>query len=245
MRQRSRSQTTERGRGRRARASRSTNRDTARGRILETSKQLFAQYGFDGVTVRDICREAGANLALVNYHFGDKLGLYLEVVNDAIVKISAFNSLTMDAPEGSSAEQRLEHFVRTLLRLVFEERAAKESWIHKLMQHEISRPTAAAERILQVAIAPRVRYLSSVVAELLDCPVKDPRVVQCVSSVHGLCVIYLRYVQLPDAFRQMLPEQMVPQPMDAQAAADHVLAFSMAGIREIKRRKTRRGKPPA
>jgi len=233
----------ERRRGERVRRPRGTSRDTARGRILETSKQLFAQYGFDGVTVRDICREAGANLALVNYHFGDKLGLYLEVVNDAIIKIGAFNALTMDAPEGSDAEQRLEHFVRTLLRLVFEERAAKESWIHKLMQHEISRPTAAAERILQVAIAPRVRYLSSVVAELLDCPVKDPRVSQCVSSVHGLCVIYLRFVQLPDAFRRMMPELMVPQPMDAEAAADHVLAFSMAGIREIKERRRRTRKP--
>jgi TetR/AcrR family transcriptional regulator, regulator of cefoperazone and chloramphenicol sensitivity len=215
-------------------------RDTARSRILETAKQLFAQRGLEGVTVRDICREAKANLALVNYHFGDKLGLYLEVVNEAIVKISAFNALTMDAPEGAGAEQRLEHFIRTMIRLVFDERGAKEVWIHKLMQHEISRPTPAAERILQVAIAPRVRYLSSVVAELLDCPIKDPRVLQCVSSVHGLCLIYLRYVQLPDSFKQILPEVVVPRPLDAQAAADHVVAFSMAGIREM--RGVKRGK---
>jgi len=225
------------------RAERRSGADNARGRILETSKRLFAEQGFEGVTVRDICREADANLALVNYHFGDKLGLYLEVVNDAVVKISAFNSLTMDAPAGSSAEERLEYFIRTLLRLVFDEHAAKETWIHKLIQHEMTRPTAAADQILQIAIAPRIRYLSGIVAELLDCPIKDPRVLQCVSSVHGLCLIYLRYVQLPEAFRQKMPELMVPRPHSPDAAADHVIAFSMAGIREIRGRGSRKPRP--
>jgi len=55
-----------------------------RARLLDAARRLFAERGFEDVTVREICREAGANLALVNYYFGDKLGLYLEVVNQAI-----------------------------------------------------------------------------------------------------------------------------------------------------------------
>ena len=55
-----------------------------RDRLLKASEQLFAARGFRDVTVRDICRAARANVAAVNYHFGDKLGLYREVLQVAI-----------------------------------------------------------------------------------------------------------------------------------------------------------------
>ncbi|MGZ4032728.1 MAG: TetR family transcriptional regulator [Tumebacillaceae bacterium] len=41
-------------------------------RILRAAKKLFAIHGFDGTSVRQICEEAGANVALVSYHFGGK-----------------------------------------------------------------------------------------------------------------------------------------------------------------------------
>ena len=41
-------------------------------RILLAAKKLFAKQGFDGTSVRQICEEAGANVALVSYYFGGK-----------------------------------------------------------------------------------------------------------------------------------------------------------------------------
>ncbi len=55
-----------------------------RERLLRTGARLFAERGFKQVTVRDICRAARANVAAVNYHFGNKLGLYREVLQVAI-----------------------------------------------------------------------------------------------------------------------------------------------------------------
>ena len=55
-----------------------------RERLLQVAKQLFADRGFRNVTVREICRDAHANVAAVNYHFGDKLGLYRAVLQSAI-----------------------------------------------------------------------------------------------------------------------------------------------------------------
>ena len=52
-------------------------------RLLEVAARLFAARGFKDVTIREICRSARANVAAVNYHFGDKLGLYREVLNKA------------------------------------------------------------------------------------------------------------------------------------------------------------------
>lgn len=204
-----------------------------RARLLEAARRLFAERGFEDVTVREICREAGANLALVNYYFGDKLGLYLELVNEAIASVRAFNTLAMTAPPGSSAEERLRVFVRGLLYRVFELRG-KDTWVHRLIQHELSRPTEAATRILQEAMAPRIRYLAEIASELLSCPKKDPRVMHCVASVHGLCLVYSRIV-LADRFKAVMPDLASDGPLDVDDAVAHVVAFSLAGIRAMRR----------
>src|SRR6516225_8210096 len=60
-----------------------------RERVLKAAAQLFADRGFKKVTVRDICRAARANVAAVNYHFGDKGGLYREVLQLAIETMRA------------------------------------------------------------------------------------------------------------------------------------------------------------
>lgn len=44
--------------------------------ILAVANELFARQGFDGVSIRDIAQEADVNVASVNYHFKNKLGLF-------------------------------------------------------------------------------------------------------------------------------------------------------------------------
>ena len=223
----------------RRRPERRLTRDVAatRERLLDAARSLFAEHGFEDVTVRDICRDAGANLALVSYYFGDKHGLYLAIVNDAIASVREFNTGAMNAPDGSSAEQRLRHFVRALLTRMFELRG-EQGWVHRLIQHELNRPTDAATRIMEEAIAPRLRYLAGVVTELLKCRPNDPRVMPCVASVHGLCLVYSRMAIAPERFRALVPE-LVPEVspkalLTLDAAAAHVTAFSLAGIRAMR-----------
>ena len=57
----------------------SKGRTATRAAILEAAKKLFAEKGFGAATVRDICTEAGANIALVSRYFGSKSELYAEV----------------------------------------------------------------------------------------------------------------------------------------------------------------------
>ncbi len=59
-------------------------------RILDAAEALFAQYGYDGVTLRQITKQAGVDVALANYHFGPKRDLFnavlerrADVVNNA------------------------------------------------------------------------------------------------------------------------------------------------------------------
>src|ERR1700740_2882602 len=48
-------------------------------RILDAPERLFARHGFYGVSIRDITRAAGVDVALVNYHFGNKRALFAAV----------------------------------------------------------------------------------------------------------------------------------------------------------------------
>ncbi|WP_240420707.1 TetR/AcrR family transcriptional regulator [Paenibacillus periandrae] len=48
------------------------NQQDAKLRILLTAKELFAKQGFDGTSVRQICKEAGTNLGMISYYFGGK-----------------------------------------------------------------------------------------------------------------------------------------------------------------------------
>ncbi len=61
-------------------------------RILLAAKKLFAKQGFEKTTVRQICEEAGANVALVSYYFGGKENMFAALFesflpNDQIASI--------------------------------------------------------------------------------------------------------------------------------------------------------------
>jgi len=56
---------------------------TTRERLLQAATRLFADNGYQGASVRDICNLAGANPGAVSYHFGGKRQLYRSVLRRA------------------------------------------------------------------------------------------------------------------------------------------------------------------
>ncbi len=65
--------------------------------ILDAAEVLFAEYGYDGTSLRDLTQEAGVNLAAVNYHFGGKEQLAAAVLARRIGPINEERHRRLDA----------------------------------------------------------------------------------------------------------------------------------------------------
>lgn len=59
-----------------------------RDEILDTAEILFAEHGFEAVSVREISKAADINIAMISYYFGSKEKLYEEVVNRKLISLS-------------------------------------------------------------------------------------------------------------------------------------------------------------
>jgi AcrR family transcriptional regulator len=196
-----------------------------RRRLLEIAAQLFAARGFRRVTVREICRDAHANVAAVNYHFGGKLGLYREVLSTAILTMRSTTDAARAAGKGRSAEFKLRAYVRVFLQRVV--RTAGDNWIHQLMMREMADPTPALDLVAERVIRPRLEYLAATVAEILHRDPDDEAVKRCVLSiqaqVHAAMPSYMA--------KRLLPDLHDPAALDQ--LAEHIAQFSLGGIHTV------------
>ncbi len=204
---------------------------SSRARILTAAERLFAEHGFRRVTVRDISRAARVNLAAVNYHFGDKLGLYQEIVRSAIAAMRATTEEARRAGQGLAAEERLGRYVAAIVGRLL---AGGTGPVQKLIHRELNDPTPALDELVRQGVRPRIAYLSTLVAQIIGCAASDARVRRCVFSIHSQTL-----GAMPNPIARRLGFD--PRPADAAAIAQHITRFSLAGIRGLGHRRGRLG----
>jgi AcrR family transcriptional regulator len=206
---------------------RASNDTATRQRLIEVAGEVFADQGFRSATIRDICGRAGANVAAVNYHFGDKEQLYLDVLEHA-----HRTSLTRYPPDlgttpDSSAEERLRAFVRSFLLRLLDD--GIPAWLGKLMAREMVEPTPALDGLVERVMRPLFSRLVGIVTDLAG-PNADPeRIRLCAQSVVGQCIFY-RHAQ--ECLRRLGPDAVCGRDK-LEAIADHVTRFSLAAIRDL------------
>lgn len=97
-------------RRRRSEVGRSDN-EVTRGRLLAAAREEFARVGLMGARVDVIARRAEVNKQLIYYHFGDKDGLYLAVLEAAYLDIrTRERELDLESQNTEEAMRRLVSF---------------------------------------------------------------------------------------------------------------------------------------
>ncbi len=202
----------------------STTDEDTRTRLLNAAGPVFADKGFQGATVREICQMADVNLASVNYHFGDKQRLYIEAVKRAH-QLRTKRVPLPQWPDGTPAETKLRDFVRTLLtRMIASEEAP---WQHRLMMQEILHPTQACREMVEDYIRPEFQMLLGILNDLLPESVSTARRQQFAFSVVGQCLFY----KIGGPVAQMLVSQAeFTQSYQPRQLADHIADVCLAAL---------------
>ncbi len=205
-----------------------TETDTTRERITTAAGEIFAERGFDGTTVRDICQRAGANIAAVNYYFGDKQRLYVE----AVCQAHRWRMEQFPLPpwgDDTNPEKKLADFIGTFVRRVRSGPGA--TWHSKLMMREMANPTAACAELVQSSIRPQFEILLQILRELTPAAAPHEELRLIAFSIVGQCLFY----HFADPVIRNLLTADEYASFDMDRLSKHITGFSLAAIKSLSR----------
>ena len=205
-----------------------TRSEETKARLLEAAAQIYAEKGYRNTRIQDICDRAKANIAAVNYHFGDKQRLYHEVLRYAFRRLTGENPIAWDSGPASAPEERLRAFIHSILTQLLS--GGRSALYGKLVTREMADPTPALDRMVEEGIRPQVESLLSIVQALLGPGASKEQVRGCAMSILGQCLFY-------QFARAVICRVGLVDRLDAsvvEALTEQITRFSLAGIRHFK-----------
>lgn len=193
----------------------------SRDRILHAAGEIFAEKGYHRASLRDICRSAEVNVAMVKYHFGDKLGLYREVLHNSF-DAAARERAARPCP--SCPRERLHVFVLDQLRRV--RGGQRPPWYNRLLARELASPSSALDELVARGILPVSRELRAIVGELLG-----PGATQKETTLFSLSIVgqSLHHHHARAIIERLYPE-LTYSPADIAELAEHIARFSLDAL---------------
>jgi AcrR family transcriptional regulator len=201
--------------------------DPTRDKLLDVAGRIFADRGYRAATIREICVAAGANIAAVNYHFGDKLGLYTEVVRQS-ARIAEFQAAQTVIDLSAPPDEILRAVIRARLHSLFH--GDRPDWNFQIMAHELAQPTPALRRLVNRAGQPLFHRLLELIGGMIGLPSNDEKTRLCAISLLGQIMVYALAGPLVTA---IWPEfELTPQ--QVERIAGHIADFSLSYIQNFR-----------
>jgi len=201
--------------------------DDAKTRLLEAAGPIFAEKGFQGASVREICDAASVNLAAINYYFGSKEALYF-----AVFRIAHPLMREEDDPfstVGDLKDMRSEDKLRLIIHRVVSHMLGvdRASWQGRFLIREMLDPTPACLELLRELLQQRAKGIQSLLRELLPADTPEDRIIKMAFSVIGQCIHY----RIGDKIMEMLiPAEMKTEYFTPEQIADHIADVCLAAV---------------
>ncbi len=200
--------------------------DITKERILKVAEELFAEKGYDAVTVREITGKAKCNLSLVYYYFGSKKKLYLEVfkkkwVSRALaIQNSFFQALEAQKPSS------LEEIIRILTTVFLEGKMESDNLAHhQLIAREFQKPTEALDIVFKEVMKPFFTKLQDLITPYLDPSLPKEKIIFSLYSIIGQIIHFAHS-------KNVIPK-LLERPLDQtvkKMLIEHISHFSVYGI---------------
>ena len=202
--------------------------DPTREKLVDTAGRIFAERGFRATTIREICDTAKENVAAVHYHFGDKLGLYKEVMRQS-VQTAGIEAIKHALDQNAPPDQILRAVIRARLSSLCS--ADRKDWHLRILVHEMTQPTEASEQLINHVGRPLFNRLLELIGSMIGLPPTDAKTRMCAISVVGQILAYIFAAPLlkgvwPDL--KMTPDQV-------ERIAEHIGDFSLSYIQSFRR----------
>lgn len=160
--------------------------------VIQAAGELFANFGFSGVTAREVTAKAGVSLGAIPYHFGSMKALYEEVLVTAL-KISD-EALPLAAQvDAASPEKGLRLAIQWMIK---DYAAQKVAWPVKLIERESLDPSTSFRKILKHRYLPEFEWLCGVVSRLTSLPKDSDSVRFGVITMHLLASTFMTHRRL-------------------------------------------------
>ncbi|HEW79008.1 MAG TPA: TetR/AcrR family transcriptional regulator [Phycisphaerales bacterium] len=202
--------------------------DNVRKRLLDTAEKLFSEKGFASTSIRDITREGCCNIAAVNYYFGGKDNLYLQVFRRQLDKMKKIRIKSIrDAMDNSTGPANLKKLVHSFAQVFVESLLAEEGnpQFINLVIREMLDPQLPQEMFAADYIQPIAGAFKDALCKL--CPQLDP--ISAELCIHSLVGQLYQVVRATNLYRKIRQDNNPV--LDVPRVIDHIVCFSVAGIR--------------
>jgi len=197
-------------------------------RLLDAAEELFCEKGFDGTSIRDLAAMAGCNIASVNYYFGGKDKLYLEVWRRHLAGMRDMRIASIDrVMSESGGKPVLEELLRSYANAFLEPlvNVGEGFRFIRLMAREMIDQHLPRGIFVEEMILPVMMALQKAIMQI--CPgLKEEEARLAILSIVG----QLMHVIAAKTMFEQSGELGVPK-FDLSEIVEHIVAFSAAGIR--------------
>lgn len=204
-------------------------------RLLDAAEELFSEHGFEGTSVRDIAASADCNIAAVNYYFGGKDKLYIEVWRRQLLLMRDTRIASIDkVMSQNGGKPQLEDLLRSYANAFIEPlvHESKGRRFIKLMAREMIDRHLPENIFLKEMIMPVMTALQQALVKI--CPgLDESKAFLAILSIVGQLI---HTVGAKTLFEQSGDEKL-PK-FDLTEAVEHIVNFSAAGIRASAEGKT-------